>query len=91
MKLLLTAAITACTLALATAPAVGRPYGDPPGQEKCDKPLKLEKDLRKLASELCVAAVASGAYADLNDDALSTFCMDLAEHLLKDPFDHIAE
>jgi len=88
--LLLTGAITAAALALATAPAVARHWPDPPGQHK-PKPPKLEKKLQDLASKLCIAAVASGAYSDLNDDELSDLCMNTAEHILKDPYDHVVE
>lgn len=94
MRRLLTAAAAVVALGMLTAPAVARHWPvPPPGQEKPwqPKPPKLEKQLQKLAAELCIAAVGSGAYADLNDDDLSDLCKNTAEHILKDPYDHVVE
>jgi len=88
MKLPLIAAILCTSLALATGSVVAHPgNGNGPPEPK---PVAVKK-VQDLAADICIAAVRSGAYADKNDDELSDFCKNLAEHILKGPYEHVTE
>lgn len=50
--------------------------------EKTRGPKNHEKEKRKLAGQLCVAAMASGAYGTLTPDELSDFCTHTAIHII---------
>ena len=62
--------------------------------EPADRPYPHDDDRRKLnmkrrlAGELCIAMARSGAYADMDDNAFSDFCIFTATHIVDNPYDH---
>lgn len=48
----------------------------------------LLKEKRTIATQLCVAMVRSGAYTQLDDNALSDYCIKVASHLGDSNYDH---
>lgn len=70
----------AAALALGMTPLISGTASADPDHEKPGK--NHHKEMRKLAGELCVAAMSNGAYATLTPDELSDFCTHTAIHIV---------
>lgn len=93
MKKFVIAAIAAVALAFAVFMFMGDADAGhgPPCMPRHDPVEKLVKQKRKIAVELCTAMARSGAYAGLNDNEFSDFCIKVASHLGDSAYDHIDE
>jgi len=52
---------------------------------------KLLKQKRKIAGDLCYAAMQDGAWRNLDADDLSDYCIHVATHIVDAPYDHTDE
>lgn len=92
MKKLL-AAVAALALGLGAMVAVNDALARPPWEDSVVRPFppcqnQLVKAKQAIAVKLCVAMARSGAYADLDDNQFSDFCIKVASHLGDSQYDH---